>query len=134
MTVAPWRSRSSREPREGAGHLARVPEHAGEEVPVHVLARVAGVGGQHEVRSLARAHPEGLVAGRVAVGRDEHDRPVAEDVVLAVDRLVGERMIEVRARSARTASSARTAGSRAASSSRRWTRNVDRGKNSLPPQ
>jgi hypothetical protein len=31
----------------------------------------------------------------MAVGREEDDRPVAEDVVLAVDGLVRERMVEV---------------------------------------
>ena len=83
------------QPREGAGHLIRIPEHAREEVPVHVLPGVAGIGGQDQVRSLARADPEGLVSRSMAVGRDEHDRPVAEDIVLAIDRLVGERMVEI---------------------------------------
>jgi hypothetical protein len=77
------------------GHLAGVPEHARQEIPVHVLPRVAGVGGQDQIAALSRAHPEGLVAGRVAVRREQHDRAVAEDVVLPVDRPVRERMIEV---------------------------------------
>ena len=80
---------------ERTGHHVGIPDHPGQELPVHVLARVARVGREDPARPRFGPHPERLVPGRVSRRRHEHDRPIAEDVVLAVERLVAERVVEV---------------------------------------
>src|SRR5439155_19966692 len=47
-------------------------------------AEVAGVGGENDVAA-GEPHAEGLMAGRVTVGRHADNAAVAEEIVLAVD-------------------------------------------------
>src|SRR5438874_1868158 len=66
------------QPAQRARHLGLVPHHRRQDLAIHVLARVAGVGGEDE-RLAARAHPQRLVAGRMTVGWKQHDGAVTED-------------------------------------------------------
>src|SRR5262249_42947417 len=72
-----------------------VPEDLREYVAIHVLLRVAGVGGADDLRLLAGANQQRLVARGVAVGRQQYYAAVTEHVVVAVAHPIVERVVEV---------------------------------------
>jgi hypothetical protein len=65
-------------------HRLVIPDGLRQHVPVQMLLGITGVAREHERRRLAVPHPQRLMPGGMAVGRDEDQLAIAKDVVVAM--------------------------------------------------